>query len=72
MGSAVQGSCGSGGAFAISSRLAGDPGFMSLKGDILLPGEGAAGFFAAANATRFNRGLRVALIENPPKSCPMC
>ncbi|MFM8837826.1 MAG: NAD(P)/FAD-dependent oxidoreductase [Bacteroidota bacterium] len=40
---------------------------MNLKGDILVLGGGAAGFFAAVNAARLNRGLRIALVEKSSK-----
>lgn len=40
---------------------------MNLKVDVLVLGGGAAGFFAAVNAARLNRGLRVALVEKSSK-----
>ena len=40
---------------------------MNLKVDVLVLGGGAAGFFAAVNAARLNRRLRVALVEKSSK-----
>jgi predicted Rossmann fold flavoprotein len=40
---------------------------MNLKVDFLVLGGGAAGFFAAVNAARMHRGLRVAVVEKSSK-----